>query len=77
MLECTSNKEVGHTNFTGGPASKIVYDIETEEAEYYFQDWFQPWTKATLNYKEKEALKEYVQTTFSYYLEEFESESMY
>jgi len=58
---------------TGGPASKIVYDIETEEAEYYFQDWFKPWTKANLNYKEQEALKEYVQSTFSYYLEECES----
>ena len=57
---------------TGGPASKIVYDIDNEEAEYYFQDWFKPWTKATLNYKEQEALKDYVQSSFSYYIEECE-----
>ena len=62
---------------TGGPASKIVYDIDDEVADYYFQDWWKPWTKATLTGKERQLLTEYVQTTYSGLIEECESERMY
>ena len=61
----------------GGPSSKIIYDIDNEEADYYFQDWFKPWTKATLTGKERELLTEYVQQTYGGLIEEFESEHMY
>ena len=61
----------------GGPSSKIVYDIDDEVADYWFQDWFQEWTKATLTAKEKEVLSEYVQTTYSGLIEECETERMY
>ena len=57
---------------TGGPASKVVYDIDSEEAEYYFQDWFKPWTKATLTPEEQAILNEYVQTAYSGLIEEHE-----
>lgn len=61
----------------GGPSSKIVYDIESEEASYWFQDWFKAWCKATLTSKESEVLSEYVQTAYSGLIEECESERMY
>lgn len=61
----------------GGPASKIVYDIESQEAEYWFQDWWKPWCKATLTAKEKELLSEYVQASYSGLIEECETERMY
>ena len=62
---------------TGGPAPKIVYDIDDEVADYYFQDWWKPWTKATLTGEERQLLTEYVQTTYSGLIEECESERMY
>ena len=61
----------------GGPSSKILYDIDDEVADYYFQDWFKPWTKATLTAKERQLLTEYVQTAYSGLIEECESERMY
>ena len=61
----------------GGPASKIIYDIESEEASYWFQDWFKAWCRATLTSKESEVLSEYVQTAYSGLIEECESERMY
>ena len=61
----------------GGPSSKIIYDIDDEVADYYFQDWWKPWTKATLTGAERQLLTEYVQTTYSGLIEECESERMY
>jgi len=61
----------------GGPSSKIIYDIDDEVADYYFQDWWKPWTKATLTGEERKLLTEYVQTTYSGLIEECESERMY
>jgi len=61
----------------GGPSSKIIYDIDDEVADYYFQDWWKPWTKATLTGEERQLLTEYVQTTYSGLIEECESERMY
>ena len=61
----------------GGPSAKIVYDIDDEVADYYFQDWWKPWTKATLTGEERKLLTEYVQTTYSGLIEECESERMY
>ena len=57
--------------------SKIIYDIDSQEAEYWFQDWFTKWTKATLTAKEEEVLSEYVQTSYYGLIEEHESERMY
>jgi len=56
----------------GGPSSKIIYDIDDEVADYYFQDWWKPWTKATLTGEERQLLTEYVQTTYSGLIEEHE-----
>jgi len=76
-LDLKVSKKLDILISTGGPASKITYDVDTQEAEYWFQDWFKPWTKATLNYKEKELLSEYVQTAYSGLIEECETERMY
>jgi len=61
----------------GGPSSKILYDIDSQEASYWFQDWFKAWSRATLTSKESEVLSEYVQKAYSGLIEECESERMY
>lgn len=61
----------------GGPSAKILYDIDDEVADYYFQDWFTKWTKATLTGAERQLLTEYVQQTYGGLIEEHESERMY
>ena len=76
-LDLKVSKKLDILISTGGPASKITYDVDTQEAEYWFQDWFTKWTKATLTSKESEVLSEYVQTAYSGLIEECESERMY
>ena len=61
----------------GGPSSKILYDIDDEVADYYFQDWWKPWAKATLTGEERQLLTEYVQQTYGGLIEECESENHY
>jgi len=76
-LDLKVSKKLDILISTGGPASKIIYDVDTQEAEYWFQDWFTKWTKATLTSKESEVLSEYVQTAYSGLIEECESERYY
>ena len=48
----------------GGPAMKIVYNLETETGKILFQDWFEEWTPAQLNVEEQKTLDEYVERFF-------------
>ena len=48
----------------GGPAMKIVYNLETETGEILFQDWFEEWTPAQLTMEEQETLDKYVERFF-------------
>jgi hypothetical protein len=57
---------------TGGPATKIVYDLDSENAEFYFQDWYQPWTRAELTGKESDMLNDHVQRTYGGVIENYE-----
>ena len=54
----------------GGPASKIIYDLDTQQANYYFQDWWKPWTKAKLSIKNQKLLNEYMLSAHSSVIEE-------
>ena len=54
----------------GGPASKIVYDIDTQNADYYFQDWWKPWTKAKLSIKNQKLLNDYMLSAYSSVIDE-------
>ena len=57
---------------TGGPATRILYDIDSEAVHYQFQDWFQPWTSAQLTAAQEDMLLEHVQRTYGGLIETFE-----
>ena len=54
---------------TGGPACKIVVDGNRRPSIWY-QDWYKPWKQAQLNSAKRDVLEEYVETAFSWYLDE-------
>lgn len=47
----------------GGPASRIIGELDEhdqpETAKFQFQDWFKPWTTANTNEKQNEIMLEY------------------
>ena len=53
---------------TGGPASRIVGDLDEHgqvvNARFEFQDWFKPWTAAHLSDGENATILEWAQTFY-------------
>jgi len=52
---------------TGGPARRIVGDLEGGEptsAHFEYQDWFKPWTKARLSGEDEDVLLRWAQTFY-------------
>lgn len=56
---------------TGGPADRVLvtadYSGEIEDADYEFQDWFQPWTRA--HGQNADAVRDFAETVGGYYLD--------
>ncbi|MDP7647768.1 MAG: hypothetical protein QGH82_06855 [Candidatus Woesearchaeota archaeon] len=56
---------------TGGPAARIIGDLndydEPKTARFEFQDWFKPWTKARTTGAEEQTMLEYAR---QFYFEE-------
>jgi hypothetical protein len=49
---------------TGGPATRIVGDLEDGQpttARFEYQDWFKPWTEARLDEAQRATVLEYAQ----------------
>ena len=69
-LGITIKKQIEILLSWGGPASKIVYDIDTQNADYYFQDWWKPWTKAKLSIKNQKLLNDYMLSAYSSVIDE-------
>lgn len=48
---------------TGGPASRIIGDLDSygqpENARFEYQDWFKPWTPAQTSSEQDETMLEY------------------
>lgn len=47
---------------TGGPASRIIGELEAGEptsARFEHQDWFQPWTRAWVSQEDEDTMLEY------------------
>lgn len=53
---------------TGGPAMRIIGDLDEhnqpESAHYEYQDWFKPWTRARLSGEEEDILLRYAQVFY-------------
>jgi hypothetical protein len=53
---------------TGGPASRIIGDLDQhgqpESAHFEYQDWFKPWTRANLTHADEAVLLRYAQTFY-------------
>tara|TARA_R100000808_G_C2046943_1_gene84062 strand:+ start:136 stop:516 length:381 start_codon:yes stop_codon:yes gene_type:complete len=50
----------------GGPASRVLYYGEFQNAEYQFQDWFEPWTTAELTEDQQHTLNLWCGRFFEY-----------
>ena len=50
----------------GGPASRVIYYGEDKNAEYQFQDWFEPWTTADLTEEQQHTLNLWCGRFFEY-----------
>ena len=50
----------------GGPASRVIYYDEDRNAEYQFQDWFEPWTTAELTEDQQHTLNLWCGRFFEY-----------
>ena len=73
-LDLKVSKKLDILISTGGPASKITYDVDTQEAEYWFQDWFKPWTSAKLRHLEQNALNDAFEHIAGHLVDEIENE---
>ena len=70
-LEIATGKEFSGTKTymillgTGGPATRIIGDLDKydcpETAQFQFQDWFEPWTDADQSSEEEEILISFAQ----------------
>ena len=50
----------------GGPASRVIYYGEDQDAKYQFQDWFEPWTTAELTGEQQHTLNLWCGRFFEY-----------
>ena len=50
----------------GGPASRVLYYGEDQDAKYQFQDWFEPWTTAELTGEQQHTLNLWCGRFFEY-----------
>jgi|TARA_R100000482_G_C5084857_1_gene127868 hypothetical protein len=50
----------------GGPASRVIYYGEDQDAKYQFQDWFEPWTTAELTEEQQHTLNLWCGRFFEY-----------
>ena len=50
----------------GGPASRVLYYGDDRDAEYQFQDWFEPWTTAELTKEQQHTLNLWCGRFFEY-----------
>ena len=50
----------------GGPASRVLYYGEFQNAEYQFQDWYKPWTTAELTEEQQHTLNLWCGRFFEY-----------
>ena len=50
----------------GGPASRVLYYGEFQNAEYQFQDWYEPWTTAELTEDQQHTLNLWCGRFFEY-----------
>ena len=50
----------------GGPASRVLYYGEDQDAKYQFQDWFEPWTTAELTEEQQHTLNLWCGRFFEY-----------
>ena len=50
----------------GGPASRVIYYGEDQDAKYQFQDWFEPWTTAELTEEQQHTLNLWCGRFFGY-----------
>ena len=50
----------------GGPASRVIYYGEDQDAEYQFQNWFEPWTTAELTEEQQHTLNLWCGRFFEY-----------
>ena len=68
-LEVATGKEFNGTKTymillsTGGPATRIIGELDEHNqpvtAHFQFQDWFLPWTEAQMNEEEEQTLIQY------------------
>ena len=53
---------------TGGPASRIIGELDNygqpKTAEYQYQDWFKPWTQAETTIEEDDVMLRYAQNFY-------------
>lgn len=50
----------------GGPASRVLYYGEDQDAQYQFQDWYEPWTTAELTEEQQHTLNLWCGRFFEY-----------
>jgi hypothetical protein len=50
----------------GGPASRVLYYGEDQDAQYQFQDWGEPWTTAELTGEQQHTLNLWCGRFFEY-----------
>jgi len=50
----------------GGPASRVIYYGEDQDAQYQFQDWYEPWTTAELTKEQQHTLNLWCGRFFEY-----------
>ena len=50
----------------GGPASRVLYYGEDQDAKYQFQDWYEPWTTAELTKEQQHTLNLWCGRFFEY-----------
>tara|TARA_R100001224_G_C3976671_1_gene134434 strand:- start:411 stop:791 length:381 start_codon:yes stop_codon:yes gene_type:complete len=50
----------------GGPASRVIYYGEDQDAQYQFQDWGEPWTTAELTEEQQHTLNLWCGRFFEY-----------
>ena len=50
----------------GGPASRVLYYGEDQDAKYQFQDWYEPWTTAELTEEQQHTLNLWCGRFFEY-----------
>ncbi len=57
---------------TGGPESRLLYDLDSETVQYQYRDWYQPWTTAELTGAQEDVLIEHMQRTYGGVIENYE-----